>query len=92
MLVSWLALRLIFFCSFKPSGLVAGEVAKAFLHGFQRDVFMALVFTLPLLFWYWIISNSRFASRGHRVFFVLASFIEAFYAFVFNLFVEYFLF
>ena len=90
-LVAWFVLRLIFFVSFKPSGVTASDFFRTFLAGFQRDCFVALIFTLPLLFWFWIIPNARFAKRGHRIFLLIASFI-AFYAFVFNLFVEYFFF
>jgi phosphoglycerol transferase MdoB-like AlkP superfamily enzyme len=91
MVFAWLVLRLICFAAFKPSGISAAEICKAFLSGSQRDVFVALVFTLPLLFWFWIIPNPRFARRGHRIFFLSASFVAC-YAFIFNLFVEYFFF
>src|SRR3569832_133524 len=89
--VAWFVLRLICVVSFKPSGLPADEIARAFLNGMQRDLFVGLVFTLPLLLWFWIIPNPRFAKRGHRIFLLSASFVAC-YAFIFNLFVEYFFF
>lgn len=90
-LAGWLVLRIILITAFKPSALDASAALKAFLQGELRDVFIALVLTLPLLFWFWVVPNSTFARRGHRAFCTVASFIAVF-GFIFLLFVEYFFF
>lgn len=91
LVVAWFVLRLVLFFAFKPSGLDAGDVFRAFLSGFYRDLFVALVQTLPLLAWFLIIPNHRFPARWHRVLFLLACFIFC-YIEIFLLFVEFFFF
>ncbi|HSU55398.1 MAG TPA: hypothetical protein VLT36_15185, partial [Candidatus Dormibacteraeota bacterium] len=91
LVMGWFLLRLVFFIGFRPPGVGMGQVFAAFLSGFQRDVFAALLESLPLLFWFVIISNRAFASRWHRLLFGTASFVLCF-AQIFLLFVEYFFF
>src|SRR5689334_875872 len=67
LLLAWFTLRLTFFFGFAPSGLPFGQVLSALLHGFHRDLFMAIIFTLPLLFWFLIVPERVFSSRLHRI-------------------------
>jgi phosphoglycerol transferase MdoB-like AlkP superfamily enzyme len=88
---AWFVLRLVLFFAFRPSGLAIGDVLRAFLSGFHRDLFVAIVQTLPLLAWFLVIPNHRFPARWHRIFFIGAAFIFCFVQ-VFLLFVEFFFF
>jgi phosphoglycerol transferase MdoB-like AlkP superfamily enzyme len=88
---AWFVLRIVLFFAFKPSGVPAGDVIRAFLSGFHRDLFVAIVQTLPLLGWFMVIPNHRFAERWHRIMFIGATFIFCFVQ-VFLLFVEFFFF
>src|ERR1051325_3391901 len=63
LVIAWFVLRLVLYCAFKPSGLPASDVLRAFLSGFHRDLFVAIVQTLPLLAWFLIIPNHRFPAR-----------------------------
>src|SRR4051812_21263161 len=91
LLLAWFVLRLTFFFAFAPSGLPFPQVLSALLHGFQHDLFTALIFTLPLLFWFLIVPERLFASRFHRVILLGAVFISC-YVQIFLLFVEFFFF
>src|SRR5690348_489621 len=91
LVVAWSILRLVLFFAFKPSGIPATDVLHAFLSGFHRDLFVAVVQTLPLLCWFLIIPNHRFPARWHRVLFLSATFIFC-YIQIFLLFVEFFFF
>ena len=51
LLGAWFVLRLVLLLAFKPAALSVGEVALTFLSGFHRDVFAALLETVPLLCW-----------------------------------------
>jgi phosphoglycerol transferase MdoB-like AlkP superfamily enzyme len=64
-LAVWFLLRLILFLAFKPPA-TAGEALLTFLSGLQRDVFAALVMSLPLLFWFWVLPERRFPAKWHR--------------------------
>lgn len=88
---AWFVLRVVLFCAFKPSGLAGVDVLHAFLSGFHRDLFVAVVQTIPLLSWFLIIPNHRFPVRWHRILFLGASFIFCFVQ-IFLLFVEFFFF
>jgi phosphoglycerol transferase MdoB-like AlkP superfamily enzyme len=90
-LFGWLVLRTIFFVAFAPPGLPAGQIILAFLHGLHRDVFIALIETLPMLFWFLIVPNHVFAARWQRVVFLAAFFLTCFVQ-TFVLFVEFFFF
>ncbi len=87
----WFLLRLVLFLAFRPSGLSPGEVLLAFLSGFYRDLFMALVEMVPLLFWMLIVPDRRFGALWHRALFVLGC-IFFWFVQVFLLFVEFFFF
>ncbi len=91
LLAGWFLIRLVLLIAFKPSGLPAGDVLLAFLSGFHRDVFAALVETIPLLFWMLIVSNRRFGALWHRILFLGGCFVF-WYVQVFLLFVEFFFF
>lgn len=63
----WLLLRLVLYLQFEPAEPVpGGEVLRAFLVGFHRDFVVALLMTLPLLFWFWLVPNRWFVRRWHR--------------------------
>jgi Phosphoglycerol transferase and related proteins, alkaline phosphatase superfamily len=91
LVIAWFVLRVVLFVAFKPSGLPSSDVARAFLSGFHRDLFVAIVQTLPLLAWFFIIPNHRFPARWHRLLFLGATFILCFVQ-IFLLFVEFFFF
>src|SRR5258706_4985259 len=91
LLAGWFLLRLILLLAFKPAGLPLAEMAFAFLSGFHRDCFVGLLFTLPLLFWTFIIPERWLGARWHRRLFFGASFVFAFVE-VFLMFVEFFFF
>jgi len=91
LLTGWFLIRLVLLIAFKPSGLLAGDVLLAFVSGFHRDVFAALVETIPLLFWMLIVSNRRFGALWHRILFLGGCFVF-WYVQVFLLFVEFFFF
>ena len=91
LLLGWLILRLVLFFAFRPAGLPAADILRAFLAGFHRDFFAALVETIPLLFWLWIVPERRFPGRWHRVLLLGGCFVVLF-AQIFNLFVEFFFF
>jgi len=91
LVVAWFILRVVLYSAFKPSGLPATDVLHAFLSGFHRDLFVAIAATLPLLAWFLIIPNHRFADGWHRIFFTIACFVFCFLQ-IFLLFVEFFFF
>ena len=91
LVVVWFVLRVVLFFAFKPSGLSASDVVRAFLSGFHRDLFVAIVQTLPLLVWFLIIPNHRFPARWHRLLILGATFTFCFVQ-IFLLFVEFFFF
>jgi phosphoglycerol transferase MdoB-like AlkP superfamily enzyme len=65
--IAWLALRLVLFFQFKPDAPVsAAEIARVFFDGFHRDVFVALLFSAPLLFWFWLVPGRWFGRLWHR--------------------------
>ena len=91
LVIAWFVLRLVLFFAFKPSGLPVAEVSLAFLSGIHRDLFVAIVQTLPLLAWFLVIPNHRFPARWHRILFLGAAFVFCFSQ-IFLLFVEFFFF
>ncbi len=91
LLLGWLALRLVLLFAFKPASLSFPDVFRAVLSGFHRDVFVALVETIPLLGWMLIVPNRWFRARWHRFVFLGGCFIVCF-AQIFLLFVEFFFF
>lgn len=90
LLACWLGLRLVLFLAFRPSTPLSDD-ALAFLSGFQRDLFVGLLFTIPLLFWLSITPEHRFGARWHRVLF-WSTCLVFWLVEVFLLFTEYFFF
>lgn len=91
LVVVWFVLRLVLYIAFKPHGVPAADVFRTFLSGFYRDLFVALVQSLPLLAWFLIIPNRRFPLRWHRMVFLGTTFLFCFIQ-IFLLFVEFFFF
>ena len=91
LLVAWCLLRLVLLVAFRPAGVPGTDILLALLSGFHRDIFMALVETIPLLGWMWIIPDRRFGSLLNRLLFIGASFVFWFVQ-IFLLFVEFFFF
>jgi phosphoglycerol transferase MdoB-like AlkP superfamily enzyme len=92
LVAGWSLLRLILFLAYKPAGTPLTDVFLAFLSGLHRDLFAALVETLPLLGWMLIIPDRAFLQgRWHRMVFLGGALIFSF-AQVFLLCVEFFFF
>jgi len=91
LVASWGLLRLALLLAFGPRALSFPALLAALLGGLQRDVFVALVETVPLLCWMLVVSNRSFGARWHRVTFLSGCFVFWF-AQVFLLFVEFFFF
>lgn len=90
--VAFSVLRLLLFLKFRPGGpLAAADVVRMFLIGARSDLFVALLMTLPLLFWLLIIADRWFRARWHRVLFWLG-FILFWVVEVFLLAAEYYFF
>jgi len=87
----WFALRLVLLAAFRPAAMTVGDAAITILSGIHRDLFAALVETLPLLIWMLIVSEKAFRARWHRMA-LLGGMLVAAYAQVFLLFVEFFFF
>jgi phosphoglycerol transferase MdoB-like AlkP superfamily enzyme len=69
-------LRLVLFVQFGPSPAPAsGQILRTFLIGFHLDVYVALLFTLPLLFWFWIVPARWFRAKWHRRLFAVGFFL-----------------
>jgi phosphoglycerol transferase MdoB-like AlkP superfamily enzyme len=91
LVASWCLLRLALLVAFRPPALSSSALLAAFLGGFQRDVFVALAETIPLLGWMLLVSNLSFGARWHRVLLQIGCFVFWF-AQIFLLFVEFFFF
>ena len=91
LLLGWSLLRAVLFLAFRPAGLRLAEAGLVFLSGLYRDCFVALLSTLPLLFWFLITPSRRFQAKWHRVFFWSACLVLGFIE-IFLLFVEFFFF
>ena len=91
LLAAWFVLRLVLFFSFEPAGAPPGDILRAFLSGFYRDLFIALAETVPLLAWMWIVPDRLFQATWNRLFFFAAALIICFVQ-IFLLFVEFFFF
>jgi len=64
----WFALRLVLFLQFKPEHPLLGDVLQAFLIGTYRDLFVGLLYSLPLFGWFLILTNRAFGRLWHRLF------------------------
>src|SRR5579872_2010096 len=73
LLLCFFVLRVVLFFFFRPQPAASPlDVLKAFLIGFHLDLFVALVLTLPLVFWLAILPDRWFRSWAHRFFFKAA--------------------
>jgi phosphoglycerol transferase MdoB-like AlkP superfamily enzyme len=91
LLAAWTGLRLLLLAKFAPAGLTLSVRARALLAGLHRDALVALICTLPTLFWFWVLPQRRFAARWHRALFWGMHFLIAGVG-VFLLAVEYYFF
>jgi phosphoglycerol transferase MdoB-like AlkP superfamily enzyme len=87
----WTALRVVLFIRFKPAQVPIPEALMAFLVGTYRDLFAALLLTLPLLGWMLVVPNRWFAAKWHEWLMTFGLFFVSFLQ-VFLLFVEWFFF
>jgi hypothetical protein len=87
----WSLLRLALILAFRPTGLSTGDVTLAFLSGLQRDIFVALAETIPLLLWMLVVPERSFSARWHRLLLLGGCFVF-WYIQIFLLFTEYFFF
>jgi glucan phosphoethanolaminetransferase (alkaline phosphatase superfamily) len=92
LLTGFTLLRLVLFLKFGlHEPLSVSSVVAIFLIGFHQDFLIALLMTLPLLFWIWVLPERWFGSRPHQIIFVFGFFV--FWTVeVFLLFVEYYFF
>jgi phosphoglycerol transferase MdoB-like AlkP superfamily enzyme len=91
LLAVWFLTRVVLFIAFRPAGVSLADLLLVFLGGFYRDLFAALMETIPLLGWMLIIPNRFFRALWHRVVFLGACFVFWFLH-SFMLFVEFFFF
>ena len=75
LLGAWFLLRLVLLFAFKPAALPPVEVLLALLSGFHRDVFGALLESIPLLLWFVLARDRWFAARWHRLLFLTGAFL-----------------
>ena len=71
----WFALRLVLFLQFKPEHPLLGDVLQAFLIGTYRDLFVGLLYSLPLFGWFLILTNRAFGRLWHRLLFRVGFFL-----------------
>ena len=68
------ALRLVLYVSFRPEGTgLFADTLKAFFIGLHRDIFVALLSSLPLLFWFVLVPNRWFGRAWHKFLFTGAT-------------------
>ncbi len=75
LLAAFSGLRLVLLLKFGPAGAAHHDLVNTFLIGLHRDAYVALLLLLPLLFWFFIVSNRWFAAAWHRVLFGFACFV-----------------
>lgn len=68
-ILAWTVLRAVLLAAFGPEGQPISTVALAFASGFHRDVFVALLFALPLLVYMCFMPGSIWSKRWHRTIF-----------------------
>ena len=93
LLASCFILRLVILVQFRlpTSKITSATVAKIFLVGLHQDLVVALITSLPLLFWLWVIRDSTFGAKWFRNLFMAGFFL--FWAVrVFLFFAEYYFF
>ena len=91
LLLVWWVARLVLWLAFLPAPVSLRELLLAFLSGLQRDLFVGLALTLPLLGWMWVVPVSWRQSQWHRRLFWCGYFLFCFVG-VFLLFTEFFFF
>jgi phosphoglycerol transferase MdoB-like AlkP superfamily enzyme len=91
LLACWFVLRLALLIAFGPPGLTMADWLLAFGTGLQRDVFVGLVETIPLVFWMLIVRDRAFGATWNRIVLLGGCFIFWFAQF-FLLCVEFFFF
>ena len=91
LLAVWFLTRVVLFIAFKPAGASVAEGVLVFLGGLHRDVFAALMETIPLLCWMLIVPDRSFGAMWHRVLFMGGCFVFWF-VHSFMLFTEFFFF
>src|SRR3954471_14263308 len=63
----WLGLRLVFLTQFRPPEAPAADLWRSLVTGASRDLFVGLLFTIPLLFWSWLLPDRWFAAGWNRL-------------------------
>src|SRR5439155_4819499 len=91
LLFVWWLVRLVLFLAFPPAPRPLRELVLAFLSGFQRDLFVGLALTLPLLGWMWVVPTSWCQRKWHHPIFWTGYFLFWFVG-IFLLFTEFFFF
>jgi phosphoglycerol transferase MdoB-like AlkP superfamily enzyme len=85
-------LRVALYCFFKPQpSPSAADLAKAFLIGLHLDIFVALLFCMPLILWLVFLPDRWFRAGWHRFLFK-AVFFFFWVCQVFSFFAEYYFF
>ena len=92
LLAALFLLRAILFVEFgRQTPNSAGSVILAFVIGLHQDVVVALLTTVPLLFWLWMVRDRWFGKLWHRLLLAAGLFVFWFIQ-VFLLFTEYYFF
>ena len=69
LVLAWQTLRLALLLHFRPPGpALLAELARTALAGFHADIYVGLVLSLPLLFWFVLVPNRSFGRHWHRWF------------------------
>src|SRR5258708_33310221 len=89
LVVAWFVLRVILLLVLKSTAFSSGEAARVLLTGLHRDLFGALVISLPLLVWMLFFPERWVLTRWYRLLFLAGSFLFWFLQ-MFLLFVEFF--
>ncbi|MEI6566177.1 MAG: LTA synthase family protein [Verrucomicrobiota bacterium] len=90
-LAGWTFLRCYLFYRFHPQGASWSEMLGGFAAGFHRDAVLAIVYTVPWLFLFWVVGEKFWDRLRVRVAIWVCASLACFYL-VFMLFVEYFFF
>lgn len=64
--LGWTILRGVLHAKFGPAGQPLSEVLMAFFSGFQRDLFMAMWYAVPLTAYLYLLPERIWAHRWHR--------------------------
>jgi phosphoglycerol transferase MdoB-like AlkP superfamily enzyme len=92
LLLAFTVLRLVLLWKFGwQERISAGAAMQMLFIGFHQDFFVALLITLPLVFWLWLLPDRLFGQIWHRILFVLG-FVIFWTVFIFLMFTEYYFF